>query len=236
MRERKVPRFSPGLVYVSVLFVMLPYASAQSDPSQVTAILREQILPPQVAEIEMKAHVIRLVANPPSPSSATQWDAEAQRLRARMLATAFHGWPQEWVNSPPRFEDLGVFATEKGYRLRKLRYEIVPGFQSTAILYEPENLQGKMPAILNVNGHDPSGQGGGIQTEALHHLRPARHSCPEHRMAGNGRAAPEGELPIGLGRTWIWWARMKSASSFWPCAAGSIISTTIPMWTAAGWG
>jgi hypothetical protein len=37
--------------------------------------------------------------------------------------------------------------------MRKLRYEIVPGFQSTAILYEPENLQGKVPAILNVNGH-----------------------------------------------------------------------------------
>jgi hypothetical protein len=36
--------------------------------------------------------------------------------------------------------------------MRQLCYEIVPGFQSTAILYEPEKLQGKMPAILNVNG------------------------------------------------------------------------------------
>ena len=37
--------------------------------------------------------------------------------------------------------------------MRKLRYEIVPGFQSTAILYEPLNVHGKVPAILNVNGH-----------------------------------------------------------------------------------
>src|SRR5438132_1780034 len=37
--------------------------------------------------------------------------------------------------------------------LRKLRYEVVPGFQSVAILYEPEKLEGKVPAILNVNGH-----------------------------------------------------------------------------------
>ncbi len=36
------------------------------------------------------------------------------------------------------FEDLGVIETGRGYRMRKLRYEIVPGFQSTAILYEPE--------------------------------------------------------------------------------------------------
>jgi hypothetical protein len=37
--------------------------------------------------------------------------------------------------------------------MRKLRYEIVPGFQGVAILYEPITLQGKVPAILNVNGH-----------------------------------------------------------------------------------
>jgi dienelactone hydrolase len=48
---------------------------------------------------------------------------------------------------------LGVIETGQGYRLRKLRYEVVPGFQSVAILYEPENLQGKAPAILNLNGH-----------------------------------------------------------------------------------
>ncbi len=41
----------------------------------------------------------------------------------------------------------------KGYKLRKLRYEIVPGFYSTALLYEPENMQGKVPAVLNVMGH-----------------------------------------------------------------------------------
>ncbi len=58
----------------------------------------------------------------------------------------FHGWPDEWVNSPPKFEDIGVIETGQGYRLRKLRYEIVPGFQSVAILYEPERLQGKLAA------------------------------------------------------------------------------------------
>jgi dienelactone hydrolase len=137
---------------------MVPYAIAQSDPSHLAVILGEEILPPQVAEFEMKAHLIRRVVNPPNPSSVAQWSAEAQQLRSRLLATAFHGWPAEWVNSPPRFEDLGVFATEKGYRLRKLRYEVVPGFESTAILYEPENMQGKVPAILNVNGHDAQGK------------------------------------------------------------------------------
>ena len=66
----------------------------------------------------------------------------------------FHGWPADWVNSPPKFEEVAVIETGDGYKLRKLRYEIVPGFYSTAILYEPDHLDGKVPAILNVNGHE----------------------------------------------------------------------------------
>jgi hypothetical protein len=66
---------------------------------------------------------------------------------------AFHGWPREWVEAEPKFEEVGVIETGAGYRIRKLRYEIVPGFESAALLYEPEHMSGKIPAILNVNGH-----------------------------------------------------------------------------------
>jgi dienelactone hydrolase len=57
------------------------------------------------------------------------------------------------VDAGPKFEEVGVIETGSGYRIRKLRYEIVPGFDSAALLYEPEHLSGKIPAILNVNGH-----------------------------------------------------------------------------------
>ena len=43
------------------------------------------------------------------------------------------------------------------YRIRKLRYEIVPGLLSTAPLYEPVAASERMPAILNVPGHEPDG-------------------------------------------------------------------------------
>src|SRR5436853_7298588 len=52
------------------------------------------------------------------------------------------------IRRPPR-STLFPYTT----LFRSLRYEVVPGFQSVAILYEPEKLQGKVPAILNVNGH-----------------------------------------------------------------------------------
>ena len=90
---------------------------------------------------------------PPVATSADQWTAQAQALRKQMLDVAFHGWPKEWVDAPTKFEDLGVIEGGQGYKIRKLRYEIVPGFQSVALLYEPDNLHGKLPAILNVNGH-----------------------------------------------------------------------------------
>jgi dienelactone hydrolase len=129
-------------------------ACAQAQLEQVEPLLGEEILPPRVAVFQLQQYLLGRVVPPPVARDAAAWTAEAKRLRAHMLnEVAFHGWPREWVNAPPKFEDLGVFATGPGYRMRKLRYEIVPGFESTAILYEPENLRGKIPAILNVNGH-----------------------------------------------------------------------------------
>ncbi|PYV36376.1 MAG: hypothetical protein DMG06_30870, partial [Acidobacteria bacterium] len=134
------------------LFASLSYA--QSDPGQVDLILKEPILSSDVSLFQLKQYILSRAAKPPAPTSLEQWTAESKRLRERLLQeVALHGWPREWVTAPPRFEDLGLIASGKGFRTRKLRYEIVPGFQSTAILYEPENLQGKVPAILNVNGH-----------------------------------------------------------------------------------
>jgi dienelactone hydrolase len=91
---------------------------------------------------------------PPPPRSAAEWTAAAKRSRDSVLREiVYYGWPREWVEAPPRFEDLGEVPAGPGYRMRKLRYEIVPGFYSTAILYEPARKSGRMPAVLNVNGH-----------------------------------------------------------------------------------
>lgn len=133
---------------------------AQSTPRDLQEVLGEEILAPSAALLQMKSFILSHVALPPVATSAAEWTEESKRLRRHLLQdVVFHGWPPEWVNSPSRFEDLGTIETHQGYRLRKLRYEIVPGFQSVAILYEPEKLQSKVPAILNVNGHvGPAGK------------------------------------------------------------------------------
>jgi dienelactone hydrolase len=135
------------------LAVLTAPLGAQTGAIYLRPILEDQILAPQVANFQLRQYILRRVAKPPAPTSAEQWTAESASLRKRLLnEVVFHGWPREWVEAPPKFEEVGVIAGN-GYRIRKLRYEIVPGMQSVALLYEPENLRGKAPAILNVNGH-----------------------------------------------------------------------------------
>jgi hypothetical protein len=136
------------------LLVLAAAAAAQTQPRQIAELLQPELQTPDVVAFELRSYLLKKVPRPPAPTNAEQWSAEAQQLRRRFLdEVVFHGWPRQWVEAPPRFEDLGPIPAGKGYRMRKLRYEIVPGFFSTAILYEPENLRGKVPGVVNVNGH-----------------------------------------------------------------------------------
>jgi dienelactone hydrolase len=129
-------------------------ASAQTEPGKVVKHLEPPLQAPEVVEHQLRQHLIAQAPALNAPASVEAWTAEAAKLRKRLLDDVIlRGWPREWVDAPPRFEDLGPLPAGKGYRMRKLRYEIVPGFYSTAILYEPEHMTGKVPAILNVNGH-----------------------------------------------------------------------------------
>jgi dienelactone hydrolase len=130
-------------------------AYGQSEPEQLDPILKDEILPPAVAEFQIRHYLVNRIAEPPRvPPTPQEWSSQAAQLRHHLLAeVAFHGWPKEWVEAGPKFEEVGVIETGSGYRIRKLRYEIVPGFFSAALLYEPAHLSGKIPAILNLNGH-----------------------------------------------------------------------------------
>jgi dienelactone hydrolase len=128
-------------------------AVAQSTPQQVRRLLTPRLVSPDVAAYQLREYLLAKVPEPPPHTSASAWTERAARLRKHLLDdVVFHGWPREWVEAPPKFEEHGTIEG-KGYRMHKLRYEIVPGFWSTAVLYEPENLRGTVPAILNVNGH-----------------------------------------------------------------------------------
>jgi len=137
----------------SLLF-SLALSMAQTGPGSFNAILEPPVLSPDVATYELKQYLVKRVPALPRISSAEAWTAESKRLRERLFReVVYHGWPREWVEAAPRFEDLGPVPSGPGYRMRKLRYQVVPGYYSTAILYEPEKTAGRVPGVVNVNGH-----------------------------------------------------------------------------------
>src|SRR6202158_2856698 len=125
-----------------------------SGDGGVSTLLKLRLQTEDVVEFQIREYLMKRVPRLPNPNSAAEWTVEQKRLRKHLLEDViFHGWPKEWVSAPPKFEDLGLIPSGKGYRLRRLRYEIVPGFATTALLYEPEKLSGKAPATINLNGH-----------------------------------------------------------------------------------
>src|SRR5205814_6278614 len=55
----------------------------------------------------------------------------------------------EWFDAEPGGE---------GYRIKKLRFEALPCLWIPALFYEPTKLEGKVPATLNVMGHERGGK------------------------------------------------------------------------------
>lgn len=139
------------------LFSMLFFVStacAQQVANQVRTIAGNPIQSHEDVINQLREYLMARTPQLPKPTSAAAWTARAEQIREHLLNDViFHGWPREWVDAPPRFEQVGTIETGKGYRIIKFRYEVVPGFWSAALLYEPDDLHGKVPAILNVNGH-----------------------------------------------------------------------------------
>lgn len=114
----------------------------------------------QSREYQLQEFLLKRIPPLPVPTSPALWAAEEERVRKHVLNdVVYHGWPPEWIGSAPKFEEVGVIESHHGYRVHKLRFEVVPGFHSTALLYEPQNITGRVPAILNVLGHEPEGIG-----------------------------------------------------------------------------
>jgi hypothetical protein len=143
---------------LALLLLCAGSANSQAIAETVAPLLEKPVQPTAVTAYQLQAYMMKRITKPTIPATAEQWTAEAAKFRKHILDdVAYHGWPKEWINSAPQFEQTGVIETTHGYRIRKFRYEIVSGFYSTAILYEPDKITGRVPAILNLVGHDPLG-------------------------------------------------------------------------------
>lgn len=142
-----------------ILAMMLgaPLVIGQGTNKLIAPVLKQELQSPSLLADQLRHFMLRAVPPLVLPATPSQWSQQAAQLREHELSVLYHGWPKEWVDSAPHFEQVGVI-DRTGYRIVKLRYEVVPGLYSAALLYEPAHFSGKIPAILNVNGHGPSGK------------------------------------------------------------------------------
>lgn len=147
-------RLLPALtVCVGILTASL---FAQDD---VTTLLKHEIIGDELPLLEVQRYVESRVPKVPACETASQWQAEAERLRQAILdRVVFRGAAAAWRDAPAKVEWLDTIPGGPGYRIKKLRYEALPGMWIPALLYEPDQVAGRVPAVLNVNGHTSLGK------------------------------------------------------------------------------
>ena len=129
-----------------------PSAPPLRDP--IAAMLQREIVGSALPTAEWQWYCDARVPRMKTFASAAQWEAEATRLREAVLdRLVFRGEAARWRDAAAKVEWLETIPGGPGYRIKKLRYEALPGFWIPALLYEPEKLAGRVPAIMNVNGH-----------------------------------------------------------------------------------
>jgi cephalosporin-C deacetylase-like acetyl esterase len=81
--------------------------------------------------------------------SESDWRNRQETVRQKLMEFIGPFPPKGPLN--PKI--IGVIK-KKGYHIEKIIYESLPGFYVTGCLYVPEKIKGKVPAVLNVIGHN----------------------------------------------------------------------------------
>ncbi len=127
-------------------------------PEQITRALSRKLLGKRHDRIMMAYYTAKL-PRLKFPKTPEEWERRTARIRKDLLEKVYlKGHRKGIIDAPPVVEWRGVIETGTGYRIRTLRYEGYPGMWIPALLYEPTGLKGKVPAVLNPNGHHRGGK------------------------------------------------------------------------------
>jgi len=151
---------STRLALATLTLAGLVAVPARAD---VKTLLGSKIISPGTPQQEVISFTESRVPPMPVVKSRAQWESHAQVLRQRMLdEIVFRGEAAKWRTARSSVQWMETIPGGPGYRIRKVRYEALPGLWIPALLYEPEGLtkdSGHIPVVLNVNGHDrPNGK------------------------------------------------------------------------------
>ena len=138
-----------GLMILSSICVL-----SSNEKSIINDWLEQPVLASHEAQNEIRQFIKRRIPTLGPPAAASEWRHKSENLRRELFENVvFSGVPTEWIEDELQVVFGDVIETGKGYLIRKLRYEALPGLWIPALLYEPTESEGKIPAVLNVNGH-----------------------------------------------------------------------------------
>lgn len=148
--------------WLTVAFLMgcwvLLGAQTTALGEKVQTSLARTFLGSQQTLLEVQAFLEPRIPKMPTVKSARKWQEYADRLRKEILERiVFRGEAKNWRKAKTKVEWLDTL-DGKGYRIRKLRYEAVPGLWIPSLLYEPETVRDKAPAVLYLKGHETKGK------------------------------------------------------------------------------
>lgn len=134
-------------------------STSRAWSGSLTETLKQPILTQEEATAQYNRFVLQRIPKLKVASSAEEWQETAAELRQRILdEVVFRGVPDSWRQPQAAVVWLETIGSGSGYRIRKLRVEALPGLWIPALLYEPDEIIGRTPAVLCVNGHERTGK------------------------------------------------------------------------------
>lgn len=142
-------------------FALVTFAAVSTLATQVgsaadiEAWLKKPVINPKLPLKQVEDYCEARVLRMPKVSSVKEWEALAKKYREDTLReVVFRGEAAKWREMETKVKFVETIEGGPEYRIKKLIYEAVPGLWIPALLYEPKKLDGPVPVVLNVNGHD----------------------------------------------------------------------------------
>lgn len=136
------------------LLVVVTCANA-IDEAAISKVLARPLIDPKLPQEQVERFTESRILKMPVVKSKAEWHRYADKMRRDTLdKVVFRGAAANWRKLETRVEWMETIPGGEGYSIRKFRHEIVPGMWTAGLLYLPDKLSGRVPVVLNVNGHD----------------------------------------------------------------------------------
>jgi len=145
---------------LTVVFSLTLSSIQAAELDDIEKMLSRRVIDDKLSLEEVQVFTERQVPPMPDVQSIEEWEKHANRMRRETLAkVVFRGEAAKWRDASYGVKWVGTISGGPEYTIKKLLFEAAPGMWIPALMYEPKNLTGKVPVVLNVNGHDrPNGK------------------------------------------------------------------------------